>query len=38
MTSELFRGSFAGLKLPKAVIDKIYRQNAVKWYNLSGNI
>jgi predicted TIM-barrel fold metal-dependent hydrolase len=34
MTSEKFRGSFTGLKLPKEVVDKIYHENAVKWYNL----
>ena len=25
-------GTFKGLKLPKAVVDKIYRYNAEKWY------
>ena len=34
MTSEMFKGSFKGLRLPKEVIDKIYRENAVKWYKL----
>jgi hypothetical protein len=34
MTSELFKGKFEGLHLPKEVINKIYRENAVKWYNL----
>ena len=34
MTSELFKGSFEGLRLPKKVIDKIYRENAIKWYKL----
>jgi len=34
MTSDKFRGSFAGLKLPKKVVDKIYYENAVKWYKL----
>jgi hypothetical protein len=34
MTSELFKGRFEGLRLPKAVIDKIYRGNAIKWYKL----
>jgi len=34
MTSDLFRGKFRGLKLPKEVIDKIYRENAVSWYRL----
>jgi len=33
MTSDKFRGSFEGLKLPSEVIDKIYYSNAVKWYN-----
>lgn len=35
MTSDKFRGTFTGLKLPKEVVDKIYFQNAVKWYKLS---
>lgn len=34
MTSDLFNGKFRGLKLPKEVIDKIYRENAVSWYRL----
>jgi hypothetical protein len=34
MTSGLFEGSFKGLQLPKEVIDKLYRENAVKWYKL----
>jgi predicted TIM-barrel fold metal-dependent hydrolase len=34
MNSGRFRGEFSGLKLPKAVVDKIYRENAVKWYKL----
>jgi len=34
MTSEKFRGTFRGLKLPAGVIDKIYSENAIKWYNL----
>ncbi len=37
MTSETFRGSFTGLKLPSEVIDKIYSQNAIKWYKLRIN-
>ncbi len=37
MTSELFEGSFTGLKLPGEVVDKIYRENAVKWYKLPVN-
>jgi predicted TIM-barrel fold metal-dependent hydrolase len=35
MTSSRFRGSFKGLKLPKKVVEKIYRDNAVRWYKLS---
>lgn len=35
MTSDKFRGTFKGLKLPKEVLDKIYRENAVRWYNLN---
>ncbi len=27
-----FNGKFKGLKLPKEVIDKIYKENAEKWY------
>lgn len=34
MTSDLFDGTFKGLQLPKEVIDKLYRENAVKWYKL----
>jgi predicted TIM-barrel fold metal-dependent hydrolase len=34
MTSDKFRGKFSGLKLPKWVVDKIYRENAIKWYKL----
>ena len=34
MTSELFKGGFEGLQLPKEVINKIYRENAIKWYKL----
>lgn len=37
MTSDLFKGSFKGLQLPKEVVDKIYRINAVNWYKLSLN-
>ena len=32
MTSIDFNNPFEGLKLPKQVIDKIYRKNAEKWY------
>jgi hypothetical protein len=34
MTSEMFKGSFEGLQLPKEVINKIYRENAIRWNNL----
>jgi hypothetical protein len=34
MTSDKFRGTFNGLKLPKNVIRKIYYDNPVRWYNL----
>jgi len=32
MASTEIKGKFNGLKLPKTVIDKIYRTNALKWY------
>jgi hypothetical protein len=32
MTSSLIDGEFNGLKLPKEVVDKIYKLNAEKWY------
>lgn len=35
MTSDKFRGTFTGLKLPKEVVDKIYNKNAVNWYKLN---
>jgi predicted TIM-barrel fold metal-dependent hydrolase len=35
MTSDKFRGKFRGLKLPKAVVKKIYSENAIKWYKLN---
>jgi hypothetical protein len=35
MTNPQLKGSFKGLKLPKTVIDKIYRLNAIKWYKLT---
>ncbi len=35
MTAPEFRGSFRGLQLPKQVVDKIYNQNAIKWYKLA---
>ncbi len=34
MTSDKFKGTFTGLKLPKEVVDKIYSENAIKWYKL----
>jgi predicted TIM-barrel fold metal-dependent hydrolase len=34
MKSNQIHGEFKGLKLPRKVIDKIYRHNAVKWYKL----
>jgi hypothetical protein len=37
MNSDKFAGSFNGLKLPKEVIDKIYTENAIKWYKLNIN-
>jgi predicted TIM-barrel fold metal-dependent hydrolase len=37
MTSDKFRGKFTGLNLPKEVVDKIYGENAIKWYKLNIN-
>ncbi len=37
MTAPQFRGTFRGLQLPKKVVDKIYSQNAIKWYKLNVN-
>jgi len=34
MTSDKFRGTFTGLKLPGSVVDKIYTENAIRWYKL----
>jgi len=34
MSSKKFRGKFIGLQLPKAVVNKIYSINAIKWYQL----
>ncbi len=34
MTSTRFRGTFSGLKLPKPVVNKVYNENAIKWYKL----
>ncbi len=38
MTSGKFRGTFTGLQLPRNVVDKIYYENAVKWYKLPVNL
>jgi len=38
MTSDKFKGTFTGLKLPKEVVDKIYRTNAIDWYKLKTDI
>jgi hypothetical protein len=35
MTSDKFKGKFAGLQLPKDVVNKIFRDNAVNWYKLN---
>lgn len=32
MNSDLINGEFRGLKLPKEVIDKVYSDNAKRWY------
>jgi predicted TIM-barrel fold metal-dependent hydrolase len=37
MSTDAFKGSFTGLRLPSEVVDKIYRENAIKWYNLRIN-
>lgn len=34
MTSNSFNGTFNGLKLPKEAVNKIFSENAVKWYKL----
>jgi hypothetical protein len=34
LTSPHVNGEFQGLKLPKAAIDKIYRENARKWFKI----
>jgi hypothetical protein len=34
MTSAIVNGEFKGLKLPRKIIDKIYRENAVKWFSM----
>ncbi len=35
MTAKQFDGEFKGLQLPREVVDKIYRHNAVHWYKLN---
>jgi Amidohydrolase len=35
MTSDMFRGKFEGLQLPKEVVNKIYSGNAIIWYKLN---
>jgi hypothetical protein len=35
MTAPEFRGEFRGLQLPKEVVDKLYSENAIKWYKLN---
>ena len=37
MTSDKFDGKFYGLELPKRVVDKIFHENAIKWYKLKIN-
>ncbi len=34
MTTPAFKGAFKALHLPKEVINKIYYENAARWYNL----
>jgi hypothetical protein len=34
LSSPHVNGEFQGLKLPKTVIDKIYRENAIKWFKM----
>ena len=34
MTSEAFKGKFKGLRLPKEVVNKIFRDNAIRVYKL----
>jgi hypothetical protein len=34
MTSDKFKGKFEGLQLPKEVVNKIFSENAIKWYKL----
>jgi predicted TIM-barrel fold metal-dependent hydrolase len=33
MHTDEFKGNFKGLQLPKAVVDKIYRENARHWFS-----
>lgn len=35
MTAPEFRGEFRGIKLPKEVVNKLYNENAIKWYKLN---
>jgi predicted TIM-barrel fold metal-dependent hydrolase len=37
MTVNDFKGSFRGIRLPKEVVNKIYSENAIKWYKLPEN-
>jgi predicted TIM-barrel fold metal-dependent hydrolase len=37
MAVDEVNGDFQGLKLPKDVIDKIYHDNAVRWFNISSD-
>jgi len=34
MTASAVNGEFKGLKLPKEIIDKIYRSNAIRWFKI----
>jgi hypothetical protein len=34
MTVPEVTGTFKGLKLPKEVINKVFRENAIKWFKL----
>jgi hypothetical protein len=34
MESNLIEGNFQGLRLPREVVDKIYRKNAQEWFNV----
>jgi len=35
MTSDKFKGNFEGLQLPKNVVEKIFSENAIRWYKLN---